>query len=555
MKTKLKIAINEIPEMQAIKNKLVDISLIVISIVGIPILILAIARDLSLSVSLFWQVNAAIYAYLVIITLFRYRISYEVKSVSIVAATTILGLVNILGVGFSGIAYLWFATAIISTALYFNLIRSIGTLVSIFVAIIVLYKLYLNGIITYPETTSQERFPLINVQIYTLIMILVGLMISFSFSHIHKKIIANYKVLEERKQNLEKTTSELEEEIETRRKSEIQAINNEKNFRDIFEKSSNAILILNKEREILDFNQAFMSLSGYSEKEMLTMHYDQLITEEDSKIFKEFYNDIANFPPRFEIKNETKNGEMKHLDCSSSVISYNDEQALLFIIHDFTEKDRLEKENYLAVISAEEKERTRFSRELHDGLGPLLSTLKIYLEVYFANTNDPEIKERIESTLSESIKSVKDISNNLSPYIIENMGLIKAVDSFVNKVSFGKKIKINFQSNLDHRLKSEVEISIYRYISEQINNTLKHAFASEISIKIEKVDLFLQIHYDDNGIGFDIYDESIFSKGIGLFNIKSRIEKLGGNIKITTSPGNGYVSDANLKFNTISINS
>jgi len=181
--------------------------------------------------------------------------------------------------------------------------------------------------------------------------------------------------------------------------------------------------------------------------------------------------------------------------------------------------------------------------------------LKIYLEVYFANPNDPEIKERIESTLSESIKSVKEISNNLSPYIIENMGLVKAVDSFINKISFGKKIRIVFHSNLNFRLNSEVEISIYRYITEQINNTLKHASASEININIETDRNFLKIHYDDNGKGFDIKDETIFTRGIGLFNIKSRIEKLGGNIQLSTSPGNGYITDAILKINTITLNS
>lgn len=554
MKTKLKIAINEIPEMQAIKNKLVGIYLIVISIAGLPLLISAISRDLRLGIPNFWQINAIIYAYLVIITLLRNRVSYEIKSVSIVATTTILGLINIIEIGFSGIGYLWFATAIICTALYFNLYRSIWTLISILAAIIVLYNLYLSGILTYPETTNQDRFPLVNVQIYTLVMILTGLMISFSFSHVYKKITANYKALAEKKQNLEKTTSELETEIETRRKSEIQAINNEKNFRDVFDKSSDAMLIMNSKKEILDFNEAFLILSGHSETEVFSMNYEQLIPLEDHKIIAEYFEDLEKFPSNFEIKNEGKNGEIKNLYFNTSLIRYNDQQAILFLIHDFTEKVKQAQENYRAVISAEEKERTRFSRELHDGLGPLLSTLKIYLEVYFTTPNDPEIKERIESTLSESIKSVKDISNNLSPYIIENMGLIKAIDSFINKVSFGKKIKINFQSNIDYRLKPEVEISLYRYISEQINNTLKHACASEINIKIEEADRSLLIHYDDNGIGFDFNDKSIFSKGIGLFNIKSRIEKLGGTIQLTTSPGNGYITDASLKINTITSN-
>ena len=555
MKTKIQISIPETKEMQEVKNKLVDISLIVISCVGLPLLISVISRNNTLNISIFWELNVIIYLYLLAITIFRLRINYTIKSVSIVTTVTLLAIIDTCEVGFSGIGHLWFAAAVITTALYFNLFRSIITLISTVFAIIFLYKLYQNGILTFPESTTQERFSIITVQIYTLIMILVSLLISFSFSHVHKSIIANYKTLEEKKQNLEKTTSELEFEIETRRKSEIQAINNEKNFRDVFDKSSDAILIMNSQKKILDFNEAFLTLTGYSEKEIISMHYEQLIPNEDHKKIETFFAHLEDFPPNFEMKNENKNGEVKNLYYNTSLITYNDQQAILFIIHDFTEKEKQEQENYRAVISAEEKERTRFSRELHDGLGPLLSTLKIYLEVYFTNPNDPEIKERIENTLSESIKSVKEISNNLSPYIIENMGLVKAIDSFINKVSFGNKIRIVFHSNLKFRLNPEVEISIYRYISEQINNTIKHASASEIQIKIETDGNLLQIHYQDNGKGFDINDETINTRGIGLFNIKSRIEKLGGNIQLSTSPGNGYITDAILKIDTIKLNS
>jgi len=541
--------------MQEIKNKIVDISLIVISCVGLPLLISVVSRDNTLDISIFWELNAFIYLYLLIITIFRHRINYTIKSVSIVTTVTLLAIIDICEVGFSGIGYLWFATAVITTALYFNLYRSIITLFSTVFAIIFLYNLYQNGILTFTESSTHERFSIITVQIYSLIMILISLLISFSFSHVHKSIISNYKTLDERKQNLEKTTSELKSEIEIRRKSEIQAINNEKNFRDVFDKSSDAILIMNSQQEILDFNEAFLTLTGYSGKDILSMRYEQLIPNEDHKKFEGYFANLEKFPANFEMNNESKNGDVKKLHYNTSLITYNDQQAILFIIHDYTEKEKQERENYRAVISAEEKERTRFSRELHDGLGPLLSTLKIYLEVYFANPNDPEIKERIESTLSESIKSVKEISNNLSPYIIENMGLVKAVDSFINKISFGKKIRIVFHSNLNFRLNSEVEISIYRYITEQINNTLKHASASEININIETDRNFLKIHYDDNGKGFDIKDETIFTRGIGLFNIKSRIEKLGGNIQLSTSPGNGYITDAILKINTITLNS
>ena len=212
----------------------------------------------------------------------------------------------------------------------------------------------------------------------------------------------------------------------------------------------------------------------------------------------------------------------------------------MLLIRDNTEKLNLEKASYLMAINAEEKERSLFSKELHDGLGPLLSTLKIYLEMYYSSPDDPEIKKRINDTLAESITSVKEISNNLSPYILENLGLTKAVESFVDKLKYSKKIDINFSSNITERCKPEIEIAFFRIITELINNTLKHSHATTIDITLTQETEKIYLKYTDNGEGFDYHEVQKHKNGIGLFNLKSRIEKLGGNTEIITSPGSGF---------------
>jgi signal transduction histidine kinase len=123
--------------------------------------------------------------------------------------------------------------------------------------------------------------------------------------------------------------------------------------------------------------------------------------------------------------------------------------------------------------------------------------------LYEANPTDHEIRKRIEQTLDESIKTVKEISNNLSPYILNNMGLIKAVESFVEKIKFGKKIDIKFSSNLNVRLADEFEISVYRLITELVNNTIKHSDASRIDLSITHIENEIIVHFQDNGKGFD----------------------------------------------------
>lgn len=535
-------------DIQEIKNKLINISLVLVSIAGLPLLITTIAREVDYHLPPFWHAYSVIYFLILIFTLWRKRLNYIIKSLSFLTFIFLLGVLDLFEVGFTGMSYMWLATAVIVTSLYYNIQKSIITLSFSVISIIVVYILYQHKIVIFPQVNNIERFPIATIQIYTLILIIIGLMVSFSFRLIYSYLTSNNQDLKEKKQHLEKITTELKSEIETRRRSELLALNNEMNFRNIFDKSSDAILIVGADRSIIDFNEAYLHLSGLKENEVFNMQFDQILLKEDWDKYVNSYTDLHNFPGRLELKIENKNKGSRYYDCTTSIINYNDKDVILFMIRDYTEKFELEKKSYLSVIEAEEKERSRFSKELHDGLGPLLSTLKIYLEVFFGNPSDLEIRDRIENTLTESIKSVKEISNNLSPYILENMGLIKAINSFVEKIKYGKKIEINFNSNLERRLKSEIEISIYRFITELINNTIKHANATCIQIDIAEKSNILEIRYEDNGIGFELEEITLASKGIGLYNLKSRIEKLGGKIDMISSPGNGFSIYAIIKI-------
>lgn len=536
-------------EIEEIKIKLIDVSLITASIIGLPLLTLVTFRDISSNIKVFWYFYLIIYFYILIFTLFRGKIKYSIKATTLVISITFIGILDLLKIGFDGISILWFTSAILVTSIYFNIKKSLITLLFSIVVIIATYILHKNNLIEFYNLFENEQTHTTNILVFILNMVLLGLLISFSHQLINKNLVLKNIELKTKTENLEKVTSELKNEVETRRKSEMLAIDSEKKFRNIFDKSLDAILIIRDDGSILDFNDAFITMSGYNEKEIWTLKYFQFLPDDEKSKININFKDLNNFPPRFELKYKSKTGELRFIDCSSSIINYNENQVILLMIRDYTEKINQEKENYLSVISAEEKERSRFSRELHDGLGPLLSTLKLYLEVYFSNPGDIEIKERIENVLNESIKSVKEISNNLSPHTLENFGLTKAISSFIEKVKFSKKINVNFNSNFDLRLKPEVEISLYRYVTELINNTIKHAKSSLINIEIEKVNDMLIIKYHDDGVGFNLNDPNIYSKGIGLLNLKSRIEKIGGSIEFITSPGNGFNATASLTFN------
>jgi signal transduction histidine kinase len=190
------------------------------------------------------------------------------------------------------------------------------------------------------------------------------------------------------------------------------------------------------------------------------------------------------------------------------------------------------------IIQTEEKERKRFAKDLHDGLGPLLSTVKMSVSSLAQMKHDDisrEIVENTEIVINEAIKSLKEISDNLSPHILNNFGLVRALNNFSNKINIARTIKINMESDLrDERFDSNVEVVLYRVICELINNTIKHAKAKKIDLSLTKDGDYLVIIYKDDGKGFDVSKviEQPYGTGMGLSNIYSRINSLKGEINI-----------------------
>jgi signal transduction histidine kinase len=197
------------------------------------------------------------------------------------------------------------------------------------------------------------------------------------------------------------------------------------------------------------------------------------------------------------------------------------------------------------IIQTEEKERKRFAKDLHDGLGPLLSTVKMSVSSLAQMKHDDVSREIVENTelvINEAIKSLKEISDNLSPHILNNFGLVRALNNFSNKINVVRTMKINLESDLkDERFDPNVEVVLYRVICELINNTIKHAKAKKIDLSLTKDGDYLTIVYKDDGKGFDVSKviNQPTSTGMGLSNIYSRINSLKGEINIESEQKKG----------------
>ncbi|MFI3290214.1 MAG: ATP-binding protein [Rikenellaceae bacterium] len=194
-----------------------------------------------------------------------------------------------------------------------------------------------------------------------------------------------------------------------------------------------------------------------------------------------------------------------------------------------------------AVIRTEERARSRFSKDLHDGLGPLLSSAKMSLSVIDRAKSEEEKLEIIRNTgylIDEAIRSLREISNNLSPHILIDFGLARAVTNFINKSANIGSIKSRFNTNLGaKRYDMDLEVILYRVICELINNSLKHSECTRIEISLQHIEGELRLEYSDDGVGFD--PNAMMDCGMGLSNITSRINSLNGTLNISSDIGRG----------------
>ncbi|MCX6256102.1 MAG: histidine kinase [Bacteroidia bacterium] len=209
-----------------------------------------------------------------------------------------------------------------------------------------------------------------------------------------------------------------------------------------------------------------------------------------------------------------------------------------------TDRLRSEKRVINAIINTEENERKRFAKDLHDGLGPILSTVKMSLSALNERIKDPSgtiILNNTNHLVNEAINTIKDISNNLSPHVLSNFGLASAISAFTTKINQTKAIEIEFKSNMETlRLENEKEVVVYRAVCELINNSILHSGASRIEIELNKHEKFVTLQFYDNGRGFDTSALSKEdTKGMGLSNIETRVKTVEGVFILESTPGKG----------------
>src|SRR5436189_2163541 len=197
-----------------------------------------------------------------------------------------------------------------------------------------------------------------------------------------------------------------------------------------------------------------------------------------------------------------------------------------------------------AVLKGEEQERTRLAKDLHDGLGGMLSGIKYSFQTMKGNLimtpDNQQAFERSMDMLDSSIKEMRRVAHNMMPEALVKFGLDTALKDFCNDISQSGALKVNYQSiGLENKIIDQTTaITIYRIVQELLNNTMKHAAATNAIVQVSKTDGLLSVTVEDDGKGFDT---SVLkqSRGIGWSNIQSRVEFLKGKFDVNSQKEKG----------------
>ncbi|MFM7683983.1 MAG: response regulator [Bacteroidota bacterium] len=299
-----------------------------------------------------------------------------------------------------------------------------------------------------------------------------------------------------------------------RRSFRSQLANSEKRYKDLFNKSPMPMVQLTGEDLIITMvNNALVELYGFSSQDI---------------IGKSIYSFNKNPENRF--KDQTTR-RFTHVDSKGEEITVdvilnrlnNENHEFIALIVNKTEELQFEKNKFDIINQAEESEKKKIARELHDGLGQQL----VLLNLLFQNVNPPEKQvsqfKDISGLIQNTIREVKEIAYNLLPPELDK-GFINGIDRFANRINTLGQLdfELEISPDLSEADLGEVDrFNLYRIVQEVINNAIKHAKASKIVFRLKREDKGMFIEIEDNGVGFD---QEKVKFGLGLQNIQYRMK-------------------------------
>ncbi|MEO6538219.1 MAG: PAS domain S-box protein [Ferruginibacter sp.] len=344
--------------------------------------------------------------------------------------------------------------------------------------------------------------------------------------------------------------------ITQRKKAEEALRLSEQKYRLLFNQNPMPMWMISvPERNFLDVNPAAIAHYGYSKTEFLNMNVRDIRPEQDRKKMEEA---LATFPTGINNAgvwlHKKKDGTLIQVNIITHDINYEGREAKLVLANDLTEKIKAEENlkkshEELRQLAANlenirENERTHMAREIHDELGQQLTGLK--MDISWLNKKihspDDEINQKIKDTIQlidQTVITVRRIATQLRPSILDDLGLIAAMEWQSEEFQKRALIRSSFTTNLQNPvIKTELATAVFRIFQESLTNVLRHAEATAVttSLMFDKENLTLTI--TDYGKGFN-EQEIAQKKTLGLLGMRERTLLMGGKYEISGKPGVG----------------
>jgi len=329
----------------------------------------------------------------------------------------------------------------------------------------------------------------------------------------------------------------------------------EERYRGLFENSTDALFVCSTTARIISINRACEQLTGYTLKELTDTAIYDLFSGENKEKIKQLFSEKLEQVPVGGIEEaclNRKNGTEAHVELRvSPLLRRNQIIGLQIIAQDVTEEKQLRQnmEYYIKQITkAQEDERLRISRELHDDTAQVLATLSRDLDYLTKGENKltktvTEHLEKLHEMANSALEGVRRFSQDLRPSILDDLGLVPALEWLITDLEkgYGMATKVGITGSR-RRLTPEIELTVFRIAQEVLSNIRRHSQASSVEMSLDFGSDALTLIINDNGEGFNVPDRTsdlALSGKLGIIGMRERARLIGGTLIVQSEKGAG----------------
>lgn len=330
-----------------------------------------------------------------------------------------------------------------------------------------------------------------------------------------------------------------------RKKAIAELKESEKRYSDLFHLSPQPMCLYEKDTyRFTKINNAATVHFGYTEKEVLQMSLLDIIPAEDRHKAVETVisqNRVLNQTYHAKSRGLKKSGEIIEVETFSTPILINNEECTLLIAIDVTEKNQHEQAIVKAIIKTQEDERYEIGGELHDNVCQILATSLLSLGMLKRSLPATELRwyDDCNKYIRMASDEIRNLSHRLAPAFLDGSTLENAFDALLNSFNMEERYKVLLEFDEavnEDTISHELQLNLYRILQEQLKNILKYANASSIKVAVNLVNNKISMTVEDDGVGFDT---AAVKSGIGISNMRRRVELFFGQFELFSSPGNG----------------